>query len=163
MRKIFAVVIREMREALPAALFFFVAFHILAITKTLILEDYKVTPVGASVATIGALIVAKVILIADKLPFIRVFHDKPLIYSVVWKTINYGVIVVLFRYVEELVPMLSEYGGFVSANRHLIDEVSWPHFWAVQIWLVLTLFFYCLVVEFSHAIGVERTRKLIFG
>lgn len=36
-------------------------------------------------ATAAALLVATIVLIADKFPFVNRFPDKPLMYNVVWK------------------------------------------------------------------------------
>jgi hypothetical protein len=163
MGKIVSIVVREIREAIPAAIFFFVTFHVLAITKTLILKDYGITPAGVAIATVGALIVAKAILIADKLPITGLFSHKPLAYGVLWKTIIYGVIVVLFRYAEELVPMLFRHGSLVSANRHLIDELSWSHFLALQIWLQVSLLFFCAAAELIHTFGANKMMEIFFG
>ena len=163
MQKIFNIVVHEIREIIPATIFFFIAFHIVAITKTLILEEYGITSAGVAIATIGALIVAKVILIADKLPFIDRFHNKPLAYSVIWKLIIYGAIVLLFRYIEELIPMISKYGSVISANQHLVAELPWPLFWALQIWLLVTLLFYCSGTELVRAIGAAKLMEMFFG
>ena len=55
-------------------------------------------------ATVGALLIAKVVLIADKLPIINRFPEKPLIYNVVWKTVIYIGASLLLHYLEHLVP-----------------------------------------------------------
>jgi len=163
MGKIVSTVVREIREVIPATIFFLLTFHLVAVTKTLILEEYGITPAGAATATIGALIVAKVILIADKLPFIDLFRNKPLAYSVIWKTMIFGVIVLLFRYVEELVPMVSKYGSVIRASQHLVQELSWPHFWALQILLLVSLLLYCSGTELIRTIGANEMMDMFFG
>jgi hypothetical protein len=163
MGKIVSMVVREIREAIPAAIFFFLAFHLVALTKTLILKDYGITPGGMAIATIGALIVAKAILIADKLPVTGLFRNKPLVYGIIWKAIIYGVIVVLFRYVEELIPMLFRHSSLSSANRHLIEELSWPHFWALQIWLQVSLLSFCAATELIRTFGSSKMKEIFFG
>ena len=91
-------------------------------------------------ATVGALLIAKVVLITDKFPFINRFPGKPLIYNVAWKTAIYMAAAVLIHYLEHLVPIWWRTGDLATANRHLTTEIVWPHFWAIQLWLIVLLF-----------------------
>nr|MBS0021514.1 hypothetical protein [Gammaproteobacteria bacterium] len=153
----------ELVEAIPPAVFFFVAFHVIAFTRALMLEQHGIRVSTFMAATIAALIVAKVVLIVDLLPFVNRFPEKPLIYNVVWKTGIYMVAALLVRYLEHLIPFVREHGDLALANRHLLDEVVWPHFWFVQIWLLVLFFMYCTLREFVRAVGRERVVQLFFG
>jgi len=153
----------EFLQILPPTIFFFFAFNIVAITTALILKGQGIEVTSILTATVLALIVAKVMLVADYLPFINKFPDKPLIYNIVWKTAIYVLAVLLARYVEHLLPFLKEDGGFVAAHQHLLREVVWPRFWAIQIWFVVLFFFYSMLVELVRALGKERVLKMFFG
>jgi hypothetical protein len=54
-------------------------------------------------------------------------------------------------------------GDFVAANHHLLNEVVWPHFWVIQIWVVVLLFVYCAFREFVRAVGSHEVRRMFFG
>jgi hypothetical protein len=153
----------EVREMIPTFLFFLVVFGLSRITMVIVLEEHHLTVTGAAVAVIGALVVAKAILIADALPFTRRYAGRPLVYVVAWKTIIYGLITLAFRYVEELIPLWRKYHGFAEANRRMVEDVSWPHFWAVQLWVTFSLLAFCIAIELIDAIGRERARELFFG
>ena len=153
----------ELVEVIPPAVFFFVAFHLIAFTRTLMLEQYGIRTSTFVAVTIGALVVAKVVLIVDLVPFVNRFPEKPLIYNVLWKTGIYLVATLLFRYIEHLIPFVREHGDLALANRHLFDEVVWPHFWFVQIWLLVLFFLYCTMRELIRALGRERVRAMFFG
>ena len=114
-------------------------------------------------ANIAALIAAKVVLVVDLLPFVNRFPEKPLIYNVVWKTMIYLVAALLVRYVEHLIPFIREYSDLALANRHLLDEVVWPHFWAVQIWLLVLFLVYCTLRELIRVLGRQQVRSMFFG
>jgi hypothetical protein len=73
----------ELMEAIPPFLYFFAAFHLLAVVRTLMQQEFGIQAGTVMNATIGALIVAKVVLLADYLmPIVNRFPDKPLVSSV---------------------------------------------------------------------------------
>lgn len=162
MNRIAAFVFREVREALPPFVFFAVLFHLIALTKAVLLEDYSVTALRATFATLGALIVAKAILIVEALPVGRLFPGRRLV-QILWKTLLFACVALLFRVVEELVPLLSKYGGLAQAVRRLLDEVHWPLFGVVALWIVVSLFLYCVAAELVRALGSEKIRRVLFG
>ena len=153
----------EFLQILPPTIFFFFTFNIVAITTALTLKGHGIQVSSFLTATVLALIVAKVMLVAEYLPFINKFPDKPLMYNIAWKTFIYVVAILLVRYVEHLIPFLKEEGSFMEANQHLLREVIWPRFWAIQIWLVVLFFFYSTLVELVRALGKERVLKMFFG
>jgi hypothetical protein len=163
MNRILALIAHEIREAIPAFLFFLVVFMLGRLTQALLLDEYHITLGRTAVAVVGALIVAKAILIADALPLTKVFANRALAYSIVWTSLVYFVITFAFRYIEELIPLWRKYGSVVAAHERLLEEVSWPHFWVVQLWVGFSLLCYCTGVALVRAIGKDRARALIFG
>lgn len=163
MGKIAALLKHEIEEVIPPTIFFFVTFHVIAVTRALMLEDYGITVPSFAAATIGALIVAKVILVVDLLPFVNRFQDRPLIYNTVWKTLIYMIGALLVRYCEHLISFARKHENVLEASRHLLAEVDWPDFWATQIWLVVLLFVYCALAELIRLLGAERVRQMFFG
>lgn len=163
MRKILGFIRHEFREALAPTIFFLILFHLAGFTKALMLESYGITAISASVATVMALIAAKAILIADEIPWSAGFSGKPLLVTVLWKAATYAVLCLALRLVEELVPLVIKYGGVWLGTQHFVEEVSWPHFWAVQIWLFVALVFYAAVVELDAHLGAGSLRKAFLG
>ena len=154
---------REFIGVIPTAVFFFVAFQLLALTKFLILRQYEIPIEVFLAATIGALVVAKVVLVVDLLPFFNRFPDKPLVYNIAWKTTLYLMAAILVRYIEHLVPFVLEHGSITEATRRLFAEVIWPHFWLVQIWLFVIFLVYCTLRELARVLGRERLIALLVG
>lgn len=150
-------------EMIPPAVFFFVTFQLLAFTRALMLKQYGIEVTTFMVATIGALVTAKVVVLADLLPFINRFPRRPLIYNIVWKAAVYFLAAFVVRYLEEFIHFYRQQGQVLAANRHMLDEVIWPHFWAIQIWLTALLFIYCTMDELLRALGRDRVRELFFG
>ena len=163
MSKIFQRLKKEFLGVIPAAIFFFVAFQLLALTRSLILRQYDIETSTFFAATFGALVVAKVVMVADLLPFINRFPDRPLIYNILWKTAIYMITASVVRYIEHLVRFYLEYGNIAEANRHLIDDVVWPHVWVVHIWLLVVFLMYCVITELIRVLGRERVRSIFLG
>lgn len=153
----------EIREAIPPAIFFWVTFHIVLLDRALMLKEYGLRLASVASATVGALLVAKVVLVADMLPIINRFPEKPLVYNVVWKTAIYVAASMVVHYLEHLLPLWWRMKDLVAANEHLWREIVWPHFWAVQLWLVVLIFIYCTTRELVRVIGRDEVRKMFFG
>jgi hypothetical protein len=156
-------IVEEVREVLPPTIFFFVAFHILAFYRALMLRQYGVELFSIAGATVAALVVGKVVLLADLLPFVNRFPEKPLIYNVAWKTMIYVLAALVVHYLEHLVPLWWRAGDVGAANRQLLNEIVWPHFWAIQLWLLVLLFMYCTMRELIRAIGPHEVKRMFFG
>jgi hypothetical protein len=150
-------------ELIPPATFFFVAFQLLAFTRSLMLRQYGIEVTTFLTATIGALVAAKVILLADLLPFINRFPGRPLVCNIAWKTTIYFAAAFVVHYLEELLHFYHQERGIMAANRQMLDEIVWPHFWAIQIWLMVLLLIYCTLHELVSALGRDRMRELFFG
>lgn len=163
MSKLFGTLKEELDALLPPAIFFFVALHLVALVRVLMLKGTGI-PVSTSVSvTLAALIIAKAVLIADLLPFINLYPHKPLVYNVAWKTAIYFLVATLVHYLERLVDYWREAGGLIAGNEKLLSEIVWPHFWAIQIFLVVLILMYCSMRELTRVIGRDKVREIFFG
>lgn len=163
MNSIVARIRKELLEVLPAFIFFLIMFYILVITRALTLKAYGITTHSTAIAVIGALIVAKAILIADRLPFLNLYPGKPLAWNAVLKTVVFGIITFLFLFIEELLHQSHQYGSIAAGYGHLKTDVIWPAFWAREIWITILLLFYCSAVELARVIGAEKVIEIFFG
>jgi len=156
--------IREEIEALlPPTIFFFVALHIVAFVRVLILKGTGIAAGTSASLTVAALILGKAVVIADLLPIINRYPDKPLIYNIAWKTTLYVLIAMLVHYLERLIDFWRAAGGLIAGNEKLLAEIVWPHFWAIQIFLAILILMYCTMREFVRVIGGENVRRMFFG
>ncbi len=163
MKSIYLRLKHELLAVIPPAVFFFVSFQLLAFTRSLMLEEYGIRISSFVTASIGAVVVAKVVLIVDHFSFVNRYPEKPLIYNIVWKTLIYIIAALVVRYVEHLIPFLREYRNFALANHHLLNEVIWPYFWVIQIWLLVLFFVYSTLRELIRVLGRERVLHMFFG
>ena len=163
MNKFMAGLKHEILEAVPPFIFFVVAFHLLAVTRSLGQSQYGIELQTAMNATIAALVVAKVVLLADLLPFVNRFPDRPLAWNIVWKTLIYLLAAILVVYLERLWEFHGEYGSVAAANSHMVEELAWPHFVAEMIWMTVLFLLYCTLRELTRALGSKRMRALFLG
>ena len=89
MTKLSSKLKEELFALLPPTIFFFVALHIVAFVRVLMLKKTGIAPSSSISIAVAALILGKAVLIADMLPLINRFPNKPLIYNVAWKTVIY--------------------------------------------------------------------------
>jgi len=153
----------EFFKILPPTIFFFVALHIVMFIRVLMLEGTGLKPSSSISIAVAALILGKAVLIADMVPMINRFPNKPLIYNVAWKTVIYWLMATLIHYVERLIDFWRQAGSFVAGNRKLLAEIIWPHFWAIQIILFVLIAMYCTMHELVRVIGREKAMRIFFG
>ena len=163
MSKLSSRIKEEIGALLPPTIFFFIALHLVALFRVLMLKGTGIALGTSASVTLAALILGKAVLIADLLPFINRYPDKPLVYNVAWKTTVYVLVSMLVHYLERLVDFWRETGGFIAGNQKLLAEIVWPHFWAIQILLVVFILMYCTAREFVRVIGADKVRRIFFG
>ena len=54
-------------------------------------------------------------------------------------------------------------GGLVAGNEKLLAEIVWPHFWAIQIILLVLILMYCTMHEIVRVTGGDKLRRMFFG
>ena len=162
MSRIWTIVAKEIREALPATIFFIFLFHLIGLSKAVVLDEYSITSLRSMGATVGALIVAKAVLVVEALPIARLFSSRR-IFNILWRTLLYGVVALIFRFVEELIPYVSRHGEMLSAIRAMIGEISWALFAVLALWLFFGLFLYTLSSDLVRVAGPDKVKEAVFS
>ena len=109
----------EFFALLPPTIFFFVALHVVAFVRVLMLKGTGISPLGSVSVAVASLILGKAVLLADMLPMINRFPNKPLIYNVAWKTLIYLVMSALIHYIERLIEFWRQAGAHAVAGDEL--------------------------------------------
>jgi hypothetical protein len=163
MHKILDKIKEEFFAILPPTIFFFVALHILTIIRVLIARGSHFEPLSTASIAIASLVLGKAVLIADMLPPINRYPNKPLAYNVAWKTAIYLLMATFIHYLERLIDFSRQAGGLAAGNAKLLADIVWPHFWAEEIILFLLILVYCTARELVRVIGKEKMLRLFFG
>ena len=143
-----ARVLHEAREALAPTLFFFVGFNFIVFTTNLLLADYGAAAFNFMVATVGALVVGKAVLVANAMPYIRRYDRAPLVRPILFKTIFYAVIVFLARLLERFVHYsVVERNPPGDFPAYLMTTFSWNRFAAINLWIMVLFLIYVTASE----------------
>ena len=89
----------------------------LSLHRTAVLQQSGISYTEQGFAIVNALIFAKVMLIADDLKLGRRFSSRPLIYSVIWASLAFAVLLICFHIAEGAVMALLR-------GRPLADSLS---------------------------------------
>lgn len=153
----------EAIQAIPAIIFFAITFNLIVLTERLMLRQETPSYLSYALATLAALIVGKLLIIMNALPFINVFARKPLIYNIVWKFFIYGSAAVIYRLLDKIFHMMFHHQHSYFIYEHLKITLESSVFWAIQLWLLMVFIIYIISSEFIHSIGKERIELLLFG
>jgi hypothetical protein len=61
--------------------------------------------------------------------------------------------------IEEIIRSLLKHSGLAP----VWDMLLRPHFWVIQIWLVMVLFVFCTFRELIRVLGAEKAREIFLG
>jgi len=162
--RISSFVVHEIREVIPPTLFFFVGFNLILFTKRLFLQQYLIQYAGFFIATTGALIVGKVVLVANGMVFLRRFDYAPLAYPILFKTVVYTALVGVVRLLEALIHYLVA-GGVLGGGRfieHVLGTWSWPRFTATQLWIFVLFLIWVTITELNKLFGDGELFRIFF-
>ena len=154
---------RGLLHTLPPFIFFFTIFYLLNVTWGLMLKEEGISKFSFSTVLVASIIVAKVFIIIDNLPFTNTFSSKPLIYQTLWKAFLYGTGTFIIRFLDYLIPFLWSSKSFTAGFGYFIAEVNWTRFWTIQLWFYLLLFVFVFSREVVVAIGPIKFRKMFLG
>ena len=161
-RRIGTRLMHEAREALPPTIFFFVGFNFIVLTTNLLVAQYLVAVSNFMLATLGALVVGKAVLVANKISLLRRFDRAPLIQPILYKTAFYWAVVFLARLLERFVHFILEGNAPVDFFPYLITTFSWHRFSAISLWILVLFLIYVTASEFSHLFGQREMWRLLF-
>jgi hypothetical protein len=160
--RLIAFVVREVKEALPAIIFFAVGFNLIELTTQLILDTYLVQFANYTVAVLAALLVGKAVLVAGALPFFRRFDNKPLIQPILFKTAICWLVVAVMRFLERVIEHLASGGRLRDIPEFVRAHFSWNQFAAVQIWIFVLFLIYTTAAELHALFGEGEIARIFF-
>lgn len=146
-----------------ALMFFYlwIVFGMMAIHEAIILSQHQINYVSHGLAVVNALVFAKVMLVAEDFHLGHRLHGKPLIYSVIFKSVLFAIALICFHIVEHVLigvwdgRPIAQSIAEVGANR-LAGIVS------LGIIGTIALAPFFLLSEISRVIGRDNFCALFF-
>lgn len=140
----------EIRSVGLTTLFFAAWFFLMLFIKWLILTEYHIEFHSFSIALVGALIMAKVVLVLEKVPLETLTKDRSALVHVVVRTCLYGFGVLVVLLLEKAFEARHEYGGFVSSLVQVIGHRDIPQVIAAAIGVT------CALLTFNASFVIRR-------
>jgi hypothetical protein len=148
----------ELKEITYVFLFLAFFFCALSTYRMLLLGNFEISFIYGT-ALLNAFLVTKVILIGEAAHLGREHESSPLIYSCVYKSFVYGLLVFAFHIVEEMVKRLIHGQGIVGAFQDIrLDDL-----------LTRSMVIFCTFIPFfafrelARVLGPEKLRSLFFA
>ncbi len=160
--RIGAVILHEVRHALPPTIFFAIGFCFVLATQKLILREDLIAAVSYLAAVMAALVIGKAVLVADKMPFLRRFDNAPLIQPILFKAVVYWIFVFIARLLEGWVHYMlhdDRVFGFIASE---LEELNMHRFLFIQAWIFVLFLIYTSVSEISRLLGPGQLMRLVF-
>ena len=155
----------ELKKLLGLALYFWVLFTLFAFHKAILNHDQNILlPLG--IALINSKLMAKVVYVGEHTRLSRRFESKPLIYTILFKSLIFSIVLFLFRVAEEILIGVWEGKSLFDALAHdhpAVSDGGAP----VAIAMVCVIMFVALIPFFAYreiedAIGAKLIRDLLF-
>src|SRR5262245_7490702 len=145
----------EIRVVLLTTLYFATWLVLLVFLKKLILEQYQIEFTGLSLALIGALIVAKVVLVLEHVSLGQWINRHPSAVDVAVRTLLYAIGVLVVLLLEKAFESRHEAGGFGPALLNVFQHRDIPHVWANTIVVACALLVFNVLAVLRRQLGQE--------
>jgi hypothetical protein len=143
----------EIRTVGLTMLFFAAWFSLLMVLKWLVLAEYNIEFRNVSIVLVGALIVAKVVLVLEKVPLETWARDWSALTHVAMRTGLYGIGILLVLVLEKAFEVRHEYGGFVPALAQVIRHKDIAHVLAATIGVTAALLIFNAMFVIRRHLG----------
>jgi hypothetical protein len=132
----------ELKAVALATLYFGTWIGVLVFIKELALAEYRIEFHGLSLAVVGALVLAKVVLVLEHVPLGAWIRTRPALVEVILRTTLYALGVLVVLLLEKAFEGRHEHGGFVPSLVSVFQHAEIHHVWVNTICLTGALLGY---------------------
>jgi hypothetical protein len=143
----------EIRAMALAVLYFAAWLSVLVVLKGLILAEYRIEFHGSSRALVGALVLAKVVLVLEHVPLGAWVRTRPALVDVILRTALYALGVTVVLLLEKAFDGRHEYGGFSPSLMAVFQHADVYHVWVNTICLSGALLGYNMLSVVRRHLG----------
>lgn len=154
-------VIKEIRLFYIYAIFLFLLFSTFNIYQRLLLKEYGYPYLHYGYSIVEAFILSKVILIGEGLKLGESYENKPLIIPVIYKTILFSLLLILFSILEHIVITVYKGTSFTNFYKEF-STINPDLILAKTLVMVFIFFFFFSFLELDRILGRGQIIKLFF-
>jgi GYF domain 2 len=153
--------IEELKKLLGIFLYLWVVFFVLLVHEWVVLSENHIGFTFYGLAAVNAIVLAKVMLVADKLRVAEQLSHKPLVYPIVYKAVAFTTLLFVAYVAEEILVGWFRGEGLAQS----IPNLGGGPVAAFGIWLIfcIALVPFFAYKEFERAVGAAEFRALILG
>jgi hypothetical protein len=154
-------IIHEVKTFWGMTIYLWLLFFLFSLHQSIVLAKYQIGYAFFGIPILNALVLAKVMLVAENLHLGERFKERPLIYPIAYKSIVFTIVFICFHVVEEFIIA-------VQKGKPLVDSVSGIGgggllgILSVAAIMTLALSPFFAFREIGRAIGERELRSLLF-
>jgi hypothetical protein len=153
----------ELKALVLITLYFAVWFGLVMFLKKLLLAQYDIQFIGLALALIGAVLLAKVVLLMEYVPVEAWVPSHPAMVAVVFRTFIYFLGVLVALTLEKAFEARHEYGGFAHALTRVYQHPECPRVLFNTICVALALLVYNIFSVLRRHLGKNGLSRLFFA
>ena len=161
--KILKKILEEIKIILRTATYFAIVFLLMMVMKKLYLEDYNIEFTGLSQAIIGALVMAKVIILMELISLGPWVQRQPPIIDVIIRTLLYTLGVLIVVVLEKAFEDRHKATGYGEAISYVLSHRDIYHVWATTIGAAGSILVYNAFSVVQRTMGKNGLAKLFFS
>jgi hypothetical protein len=143
-------------------LFFFIVFHMLAATRAVLTGKHGFSLFRSTVALVASFTVAHSISFIRKRPLTQRLDNRPMIWAILWKTLVFGTVTMLFHWGEELFHGILRTHDLAQAVDEMVHALPASYRLIIQMWLWSAVFLFSVMAEIVDRFGADRVRAVMF-
>jgi hypothetical protein len=151
----------ELRKFLMIFAYLWLVFFVLLVHEWIVLADNHIGFRFYGLAAINALVLSKIMLIAEDMQYAEKFTEKPLVVPILYKSLMFSVLLVAAYIVEEIAIGVFRGQGVVESIPTLGGGLIGTLAVTALLFVALVPFF--AFKEIARAIGVTEFRTLMLG
>jgi hypothetical protein len=157
-RKVVSGLRLEIEKIVARILFLWVMFGLFELLHTVILVRQNIDYTAHGLALFNAIVMSKVLLIAEDMNFASRFHESRLIYSIIYKSAMFSVLFMVVHLAEETIKGVIGGHGLMASLPH-IDHLSVVVCTAAILFIALLPYF--AFREVGRVMGQDKLWALI--
>jgi hypothetical protein len=161
-RKVMERAVDEVRRFVVMFLYLWVLFGLFVLHQRIILRQEGMNFAAQGFALINALVLAKVMLIAEDLRLGHRLRSRPLIYPILGESLIFTVVFICFHVVEDVVIGLFK-GETLRASVPVIGGGGMAGLLSVAMIFFVALIPFFAFRNLSRELGPDRLNALLFG